>query len=143
MSLRQKEAEGYALIRDHQRGKNARHEAMGEFANSLILRSMSAVEKVDMVVVDSLSLSDKVSLYPCKGLPLGLGEAASWAEDIVPRLNRQHTNELRRSEPMLRVITHNGGDAQTGHFQSTQACMAVRITPSSQAPAWVTEPVAP
>ena len=67
---------------------------------------------------------DRVAVYvPSAGT--GLVRYQSWANDIVPVLLRAARGELRRRDPVYRVIVHNGEKAGSaaGHFDATRAIM--------------------
>jgi hypothetical protein len=124
-------------IKKHRRGKTSTHMAMGEYANDLMLHAVTAVEGVALCVVDTKSRSDLVTLYPAARGKIACAEFASWAEDVVPWLQRQHEGCLQKGERKIRVILHNGNNGASGHFDATCACPAAL----REGAPWASEPV--
>lgn len=91
---------------------------MGEYAGSVMLRAMAAVEDVQLVVVDRKKLDDMV----CTFQPAGSASASqreSWAQDVVPRLQRQQAGDPLPNERPTRVIVWNGLQGASDHFDAT------------------------
>lgn len=107
-----------AFLKDQLRGKNRADDPMGEYAGSVMLRAMAAVEDVQLVVVDRKKLGDVV----CTFQPAGSASASqreSWAQDVVPRLQRQQAGDPLPNERPTRVIVWNGEQGASGHFDAT------------------------
>ena len=110
-------------------GKNSPHDPAGAYANSLMLKAMAVHEKVGIVVINTKRSAvpdatplDRVRVYhPDKLFPT----APSWANEVAPRILRQHKGHLDGGEIPYRVILHNGAapGALNGHFDATATCI--------------------
>ena len=78
--------------------------------------AMAAIDGVDVVVVDSNSLLDHVSLY--EGLPRKKGKGysmvgkrqLSWRNIIVPRLRMSDEEREEKGLPRVVVLVYNGSN---------------------------------
>ena len=101
------------------------------YADSAALRAMAAVENVHLVVITTNTGPnvrglhrgkpfDAVSVYPpCT--ETALVRQRSWAHHVVPVILRRAAGSSMRTDPVYRVILHNGekpGSA-LGHFDGT------------------------
>ena len=100
------------------RGKNRARGPMGEYAGSVMLRAMAAVEDVQLVVVDRKTLDDKVCTFQPAACATP-SRSESWAQDVVPRLQRQQAGQSLPNERPTRVIVWNGLKGAPGHFDAT------------------------
>ena len=115
------------------KGKNRPHEPLGFYCNSACLRAAAATVGVHLVVIDAHEGSDckdnptyrkpldQVSVYiPGDSNVHQLSKRKSWVNDIVPVLLRAQRNEAVPTDPLYRVIIHNGEPAGSwaGHFDA-------------------------
>jgi len=98
------------------------------------LRALAAVKSVEVVVINTQTLTDSVTLYPGESEhPKGPQKArrymlsASWKNEIVPQLERQKTGEacgeddplrkrLARKPQLMQVLLWDGAQ----HFDAVR-----------------------